>query len=73
MDQAETVPVGLHAVRQARRHATPAAPDETIEMLIVKNNGALDGFNQWTLNGEAFSMDTMTADVHGAAKAAATG
>ena len=40
-------------------NATPAAPDETIEMLIVKNNGALHGFNQWTLNGEAFSMATM--------------
>ena len=39
--------------------ATPALPDETIEMTIVKHNGALDGFNQWTLNGEAFSMQTM--------------
>lgn len=37
----------------------PTAPDETIEMLIVKNNGALGGFNQWTLNGEAFSMASM--------------
>jgi FtsP/CotA-like multicopper oxidase with cupredoxin domain len=36
-----------------------AAVDETIEMLIVKNNAALAGFNQWTLNGEAFSMQTM--------------
>jgi FtsP/CotA-like multicopper oxidase with cupredoxin domain len=34
-------------------------PDETIEMTIVKNNAALDGFNQWTLNGKAFSMDAM--------------
>ena len=34
-------------------------PDETIEMAVVKNNAALDGFNQWTLNGEAFSMQTM--------------
>jgi len=39
--------------------ATPAAPDETMEMLIVKNNGALNGFNRWTLNGKAFSMETM--------------
>jgi FtsP/CotA-like multicopper oxidase with cupredoxin domain len=39
--------------------AIPAA-DETIEMLIVKHNAALGGFNQWTLNGQAFSMDTMT-------------
>jgi len=40
--------------------APPPAPDETIEMTILKRNGALDGFNQWTLNGEAFSMATMT-------------
>ena len=37
----------------------PASPGETIEMLIVKHNSALNGFNQWTLNGEAFSMETM--------------
>jgi len=37
----------------------PAQPDETIEMLIVKNNAALNGFNRWTLNGEAFSMASM--------------
>ncbi len=40
-------------------NATPAPPDETIEMLIVKQNGALGGFNKWTLNGEAFSMEAM--------------
>ncbi len=34
-------------------------PDETFDILIVKHNAALDGFNQWTLNGEAFSMRTM--------------
>jgi FtsP/CotA-like multicopper oxidase with cupredoxin domain len=39
--------------------ATAAAPDETIEMTILKRNAALAGFNQWTLNGEAFSMQTM--------------
>src|ERR1022692_1927678 len=37
-----------------------APPDETIEMVIVKRNAALNGFNQWTLNGEAFSMQSMT-------------
>jgi FtsP/CotA-like multicopper oxidase with cupredoxin domain len=36
-----------------------ASPDETMEFTIEKNNGALGGFNQWTLNGEAFSMETM--------------
>ena len=55
--QAETVPLGLHAVRQGECCA--CLTDETIEMTIVKHNGALNGFNQWTLNGEAFSMDTM--------------
>jgi len=45
--------------RFGKAGATPAAPDETIEMTIVKHNAALDGFNQWTLNGEAFSMDAM--------------
>ena len=28
-------------------------------MTIVKHNAAIDGFNQWTLNGEAFSMEKM--------------
>ena len=35
------------------------APDETIDITILKHNAALAGFNQWTLNGEAFSMDRM--------------
>jgi len=39
---------------------TSLAPDETIEMTIVKQNAAEHGFNRWTLNGQAFSMDTMT-------------
>jgi FtsP/CotA-like multicopper oxidase with cupredoxin domain len=39
---------------------TPATPpDETIELTVVKNNAALNGFNQWLLNGEAFSMQSM--------------
>jgi FtsP/CotA-like multicopper oxidase with cupredoxin domain len=40
--------------------AAPSTPDETIEMTIVKHNAAEHGFNRWTLNGRAFSMDTMT-------------
>jgi FtsP/CotA-like multicopper oxidase with cupredoxin domain len=39
--------------------ATPAQPDETFEITVVKNNAALNGFNQWTLNGDAFSMEKM--------------
>jgi FtsP/CotA-like multicopper oxidase with cupredoxin domain len=37
-----------------------SAPDETIDMLFEKNNAALKGFNQWTINGTPFSMDKMT-------------
>ncbi|MEH6952975.1 multicopper oxidase domain-containing protein (plasmid) [Nitrobacter sp. NHB1] len=40
--------------------APPVAPDETIALTIVKHNAAEHGFNRWTLNGQAFSMDTMT-------------
>ena len=40
-----------------KANAALASPDETIEMTIVKRNAALNGFNQWTLNGEAFSME----------------
>lgn len=36
----------------------PATPDHTIEMLIEKRNAADNGFNVWTINGKAFSMDT---------------
>jgi hypothetical protein len=27
-------------------------------MTVIKRNAALNGFNQWTLNGEPFSMET---------------
>jgi FtsP/CotA-like multicopper oxidase with cupredoxin domain len=38
----------------------PAVPaDETFDITIVKHNAKLGGFNQWTLNDEAFSMETM--------------
>lgn len=39
-------------------NARAAAPDESIEITVEKHNGALNGFNQCTLNGEAFSMQT---------------
>jgi FtsP/CotA-like multicopper oxidase with cupredoxin domain len=41
------------------RPGTAAVPDETIEMTIVKHNAALNGFNRWTINGDAFSMQSM--------------
>lgn len=42
-----------------RQGGAQPAPDETFEVTVVKHNGAVNGFNQWTLNGEAFSMRTM--------------
>ena len=35
------------------------AADETFEMTFAKDNAALNGFNRWTINGTAFSMDKM--------------
>ena len=43
---------------------TAQSPDETIDMLFEKNNAALEGFNQWTINGTAFSMNNMTPMFH---------
>jgi FtsP/CotA-like multicopper oxidase with cupredoxin domain len=47
--------------RFGKAPGTSAAPHETLEFTIVKENAALNGFNRWTLNGEAFSMQTMQA------------
>jgi FtsP/CotA-like multicopper oxidase with cupredoxin domain len=41
--------------------AAPASPDETLEMVFAKVNAAIDGFNSWTINGVAFSMDKVAA------------
>ena len=43
---------------------TRSAPDETIDLLFEKNNAALKGFNQWSINGAAFSMDNMRPLFH---------
>jgi FtsP/CotA-like multicopper oxidase with cupredoxin domain len=45
--------------RFGKATGAPANPDETIEMTFVKRNAAANGFNLWTINGEAFSMDAM--------------
>lgn len=37
-----------------------AMPDTTIEMVFSKDNAALNGFNRWLINGQAFSTETMT-------------
>jgi FtsP/CotA-like multicopper oxidase with cupredoxin domain len=45
--------------RFGKPDTTNGAPDETIEITIVKHNAAANGFNRWTLNGEAFSHEAM--------------
>jgi FtsP/CotA-like multicopper oxidase with cupredoxin domain len=42
--------------RFAKAEATAPPPDETLEMLIEKDNAAMEGFNRWTINGVAFPM-----------------
>jgi FtsP/CotA-like multicopper oxidase with cupredoxin domain len=37
-------------------NSSPVQPDETFDMLFEKQNAALEGFNQWTINGAAFPM-----------------
>jgi FtsP/CotA-like multicopper oxidase with cupredoxin domain len=39
-------------------------PDEIIEMLFAKQNGADKGFNRWTINGKAFDMMDMAPMFH---------
>ena len=45
-------------------HRTVPSPDETIDMLFAKSNGAANGFNRWTINGVAFDMMNMKPMFH---------
>jgi FtsP/CotA-like multicopper oxidase with cupredoxin domain len=45
--------------RFGRTGSAPPAAEQTIEMIILKRNAAAGGFNEWTLNGEAFSAQAM--------------
>ena len=55
--------VGLHAVRppRARRHHLSTRRSRST---FTKDNAALDGFNQWRINGVAFSMDKKQPNIH---------
>ena len=50
--------------RFARPGASAPPPDEVIEMTFAKRNAADHGFNQWTINGVAFSLARMTPMFH---------
>ena len=45
----------------AKPGATAAMPDETFEMIFVKENAAEKGFNRWTINGVAYPMSNEMA------------
>jgi FtsP/CotA-like multicopper oxidase with cupredoxin domain len=47
-------------IRFGRPDSSGAMPDATIEMVFSKDNAALNGFNRWLINGQAFSTETMT-------------
>jgi FtsP/CotA-like multicopper oxidase with cupredoxin domain len=38
------------------KSAGAPASDETFEMVIAKDNAAVDGFNRWTINGASYPM-----------------
>jgi FtsP/CotA-like multicopper oxidase with cupredoxin domain len=42
--------------------ATGPGPDETFVMTFAKDNAAIDGFNRWTINGQAFPHRNMAPD-----------
>jgi FtsP/CotA-like multicopper oxidase with cupredoxin domain len=44
--------------------AAASTPDQTIELMFRKENGAIDGFNRWLINDQAFSMADMTPRFH---------
>ncbi len=46
------------------RSGQAPAPDQTIDLVFAKHNAALDGFNQWTINGAAFFDGDMTPMLH---------
>ncbi len=62
-------PFKWNYARFAKPNATGATapdPDETFDMLFVKDNAAEEGFNRWTINGVAFPMgnDMVPATFH---------
>jgi FtsP/CotA-like multicopper oxidase with cupredoxin domain len=47
-----------------RSNGASPEPDETIEMTFAKSNAADHGFNRWSINGVAFSMEKMDPMFH---------
>jgi FtsP/CotA-like multicopper oxidase with cupredoxin domain len=49
-------PFRWNYARFAKPGATSPPPDETFEMLIEKDNAAMEGFNRWTINKVPYPM-----------------
>jgi FtsP/CotA-like multicopper oxidase with cupredoxin domain len=49
-------PFHWNYMRFAKPGAVAQTPDETIDMIFVKDNAAEEGFNRWSINGVAYPM-----------------
>jgi FtsP/CotA-like multicopper oxidase with cupredoxin domain len=52
-------PFKWNYARFGNSETAPAQPDEVFEMLVEKQNAAVEGFNQWTINGAPYPMSQM--------------
>jgi FtsP/CotA-like multicopper oxidase with cupredoxin domain len=57
-------PFHWNYARFAKPGAVASEPDEVIEMTFAKQNAAERGFNLWSINGRAFSSDSMAVSYH---------
>lgn len=49
-------PYQWNYLRFAKSATVASAPDETFEMTFAKDNAAEEGFNRWSINGNAYPM-----------------
>lgn len=57
-------PFHWNYARFAARKGAAAEPDEVIDMTFTKRNAAEHGFNQWAINDQVFSSNSMTPAYH---------
>jgi FtsP/CotA-like multicopper oxidase with cupredoxin domain len=54
-------PYHWNYLRFAKASTAGSPPDEVFEMTFAKNNAAEEGFNRWTINGNAYPMTGQVA------------
>jgi FtsP/CotA-like multicopper oxidase with cupredoxin domain len=57
------MPFKWNYARFANPGSPTAQPDQVFDLLFEKQNAALDGFNQWTINGVAYPSDQRMAQM----------